>query len=211
MGREGWFEETISFYDQYLKGTEPTVDYPNFAIQDSTGTWRAQDTWPVVERSATISLGGGSYVDDGAEGGPTAENTFTAWSQPLEQDIRLTGTPRISLNAVGRGNTMIQLYDVAPDGTAVMFDEHAAVLGSGTTALDLKSTDWTLKAGHHLAVGIGTVRPSGAIAPFRTGSTRPPAKRSRSMASSSNWPWTTRPMTPPPTATGHRTWTSTCC
>ncbi|MEV6231323.1 hypothetical protein AB0L88_26060 [Saccharopolyspora shandongensis] len=114
MGREGWFEETISFYDQYLKGTEPTVDYPNFAIQDSTGTWRAQDTWPVVERSATIPLGGGSYVDDGAEGGPTAENTFTAWSQPLEQDIRLTGTPRISLNAVGRGNTMIQLYDVAP-------------------------------------------------------------------------------------------------
>ncbi|MEU5848552.1 hypothetical protein [Saccharopolyspora shandongensis] len=111
--------------DQCLKGTEPPVDHPDFAIQDSTGTWRAQDTWPVVERSATIPLGGGSYVDDRAEGGNTAENTFTTWSQPLEKDTRLTGTPRISLNTVGRGNTMIQLYDVAPDGTAVMFDEQA--------------------------------------------------------------------------------------
>ncbi|MEU5848553.1 hypothetical protein [Saccharopolyspora shandongensis] len=41
------------------------------------------------------------------------------------------------------------------------------MLGAGTTAFDLKSTDWTLKAGHHLAVGIGTVQPSGATAPFR--------------------------------------------
>ncbi|MEU6266646.1 hypothetical protein [Saccharopolyspora shandongensis] len=37
----------------------------------------------------------------------------------------------------------------------------------GTTAFDLKSTDWTLKVGHHLAVGTGTVQPSGANAPFR--------------------------------------------
>lgn len=41
MGREGWFEEVISFYDQYLKGIEPPVEYPAYAVQDSTGAWRA--------------------------------------------------------------------------------------------------------------------------------------------------------------------------
>ncbi|GAB2667303.1 CocE/NonD family hydrolase [Saccharopolyspora gloriosae] len=167
MGREGWFEETISFYDQHLKGVEPPVAHPNYAIQDSGGAWRAQETWPTPDGTATVPLGGGSYVDDGAEGGPTAENTFTAFSEPLARDTRLTGTPRISLEAEGRGNAMVQLYDVAPDGKAVMFDEQVSVLNAGTTAFDLKSTDWTLPAGHSLAVGIGTVQPSGVTAPFR--------------------------------------------
>ncbi|WP_243793046.1 CocE/NonD family hydrolase [Saccharopolyspora gloriosae] len=167
MGRAGWFEETISFYDQHLKGIEPPVAHPNYAVQDSTGSWRAQETWPVVDAPATIALGGGSYVDDGAEGGPTAENTFTRFSEPVAQDTRLTGTPRISLNTEGRGNAMVQLYDVAPGGEAVMFDEQVSVLGSGDTTFDLKSTDWTLPAGHSLAVGVGTVQPSGSTAPVR--------------------------------------------
>ena len=67
MGREGWFDETLSFYDQYLKGSGPAVAYPDYAIEDTTGAWRAQDTWPVVDRSVTLPLGGGSYVDDGAD------------------------------------------------------------------------------------------------------------------------------------------------
>ena len=62
---------------------------------------------------------------------------------------------------------MVQLHDVAPDGTAVMFDEQVAVLRSGTTEFDLKSTDWTLPAGHSLAVEIGTVEPGGIQTPFR--------------------------------------------
>ncbi|MCZ9336187.1 CocE/NonD family hydrolase, partial [Streptomyces sp. TRM76130] len=53
MGREGWYAETLSFYDQYLKGIKPTVRYPAYAVEDSTGAWRAQRTWPVVERSVT--------------------------------------------------------------------------------------------------------------------------------------------------------------
>jgi predicted acyl esterase len=157
MGREGWFAETMSFYDQYLKGIAPTVQYPAYSIQDSTGTWRAQDTWPVVEGSATVALGDGSYVDDG--GVPAAGNGFLKWSEPVGQATRITGTPRVSLKAQESGNVMIKLYDVAPDGTAVLFDEQVALLGSGETAFDLKSADWTLPAGHSLAVGIGTITP----------------------------------------------------
>lgn len=143
----------MSFYDKYLKGIAPAVRYPAYSVQDSTGTWRAQDTWPVVDGSATVELGGGSYVDDGGR------NSYLTWSGPLERATRVTGTPRVSLNAEGRGNVVVKLHDVAPDGTAVMFDEQVSLLGSGETAFDLGSTDWTLAAGHSLVVEIGTIAP----------------------------------------------------
>lgn len=207
MGREGWYEETLSFYDQYLKGAKPKVKYPAYSVQDSTGTWRAQKTWPVVERSGTVRLGDGSYVDDGGasarvglaapSGGATAEprrqpsgewdmenapaldpaalkglaegqakrqkageitSSFFVWSKPVERAVRVTGTPQVSLSAKGRGNVMVKLYDVAPDGTAVMFDEQVSLLDSARLTVDLKSTDWTLTAGHVLAVEIGSIQ-----------------------------------------------------
>ncbi len=158
MGRSGWFDEVMSFYDQYLKGIEPTKRYPRFSVQDSTGSWRAQDTWPVVERTARVGLGRGSYVDDGRVG-RLGRNGYVVRSTPVQQATRLTGTPAVTLEAKGRGNVMVRLHDVAPDGTAVMFDEQVSVVREGTTRVDLKSTDWTLAGGHALAVEIGTVQP----------------------------------------------------
>ncbi|WP_320773470.1 CocE/NonD family hydrolase [Streptomyces sp. CRN 30] len=210
MGREGWYDEALSFYDQYLKGIKPSVRYPAYSVEDNTGAWRAQKTWPVVDRSVTLPLGGGSYIDDGgasanaalaAAGGSTAPRTldepspsggrwdlenaprldraapkglpegqaerqragdvtssFFVWSKPVKDDVRVTGTPRISLTAKGEGNVMLKLYDVAPDGTAVMFDEQVSLLESGRLSVDLKSADWTLAAGHVLAVEIGSIQ-----------------------------------------------------
>ncbi|MGW4732945.1 CocE/NonD family hydrolase [Streptomyces shenzhenensis] len=206
MGREGWYDETLSFYDQYLKGIKPKVRYPAYSVEDSTGAWRGQRTWPVVQRSATLPLGGGSYVDDGgasaraalaAAGGPTPNalaqpsgdwdmenapaiepaapkaltdttaklqesgavtSSFFVWSEPVRKAVRVTGTPQVSLTAKGAGNIMLKLYDVAPDGTAVMFDEQVSLLDPGRLTVDLKATDWTLAAGHVLAVEIGSIR-----------------------------------------------------
>ncbi|MFF0740447.1 CocE/NonD family hydrolase [Streptomyces sp. NPDC004111] len=166
MGRAGWFKEVMSFYDQHLKGIAPTTGYPAFAVQDSTGTWRAQDTWPASDRSADVVLRDGSYVDRGEPGGPAS---FLTWSRPVARDVRITGTPRIAMDTKGSGNVMVKLYDVAPDGSAVMFDEQVALAGpSGRVAVDLKSTDWRLRAGHSLAVEIGTVQ-SGAWVDTPTG------------------------------------------
>ncbi|GAA5064738.1 CocE/NonD family hydrolase [Nocardia callitridis] len=156
-GRDGWLRETMSFFDQYVKGIAPQENYPAFAVQDSTGAWRAQDTWPVVERNATTRLGGGSYVDDGAA--PGAANTFVHRSEPFAHDTRITGTPRISVPTEGHGNLMVTLYDVAPDGSASGFDRQVSTVRPGTTNIELRSTDWTIQAGHSLAVEFGTIAP----------------------------------------------------
>ncbi|MQY13260.1 hypothetical protein SRB5_34030 [Streptomyces sp. RB5] len=200
MGREGWYDETRAFFDAHLKGAPPTVDHPAYAVEDNTGAWRAQSTWPVVERSVTVPLGSGTYVDDGgaslrtgepAPGGPVppdgrwdmenaprhepaapnglagkaaglqkdgkVTSSFFVWSRPLEQAVRLTGTPQVSFRAKGEGNVMLKLYDVAPDGTAVMFDEQVSLVRTGQLTVDLKATDWTLPAGHVLAAEIGSI------------------------------------------------------
>ncbi|WSU55074.1 CocE/NonD family hydrolase [Streptomyces sp. NBC_01092] len=161
MGRAGWFKEVMSFYDQYLKGIDPRTDYPAYAIEDSNGAWRSQDTWPLPARSAEVVLRDGSYVDKGE---PGASAGFFTWSHPVEQDVRITATPSIKMTTEGRGNVMVKLYDVAPDGKAVMFNEQVSLVdASGQVAVDLKSSDWTLDSGHSLAVEIGTVQDGGWI------------------------------------------------
>lgn len=83
-------------------------------------------------------------------------NAFYTWSRPVNHDTRITGTPRVSFEAEGTGNVLVRTWDVAPDGTAVMFDEQMSLVQDGTVAFDLKDADWTLEAGHQLVVGIGT-------------------------------------------------------
>lgn len=91
-------------------------------------------------------------------GSGSGKSSFFVWSEPLEKATRNTGTPRVSMTAEGEGNVMVKLYDVAPDGKAVMFDEQVSRTDRDKLDLDLKSTDWALKAGHSLAVEIGSVQ-----------------------------------------------------
>lgn len=108
----------------------------------------------------------GSYVDSGAGSQPTPPEqeagrdaaSFIVWSGPLETATRVTGTPRITMTAKGEGNVMVKLYDVDEDGNAVAFDERVSRLDRDRPDIGLKPTDWTLRAGHRLAVEIGSVR-----------------------------------------------------
>ncbi|SIR83783.1 CocE/NonD family hydrolase [Micromonospora avicenniae] len=193
MGRTGWFDEVMRFYDQYLGGTRPSVTDPAYVIEDNLGHWRAQRTWPSTASSYDARLSTGRYVDDGSAAAAVAEttamdhgrwdmeraprtevlsraeknaakqgdapaNSFWTWSMPAPQQLRITGTPRITLNASASGNVMVRLWDVAPDGTATMFDENVALVErGGRVSFDLKSTDWTFERGHQLGVQIGTI------------------------------------------------------
>lgn len=104
---------------------------------------------------------------------PLAADThsYFTWSTPVTSRLRITATPRITLNAGAAGNVMVRLWDVAPDGTSVMFDENVALIErAGRVAFDLKSTDWTFEVGHQLGVQIGTIG-SGAWLDTPTGNT----------------------------------------
>ncbi|MEV6494815.1 CocE/NonD family hydrolase [Actinoplanes sp. NPDC051633] len=189
MGRAGFFDEVMRLYDRYLKGIKPQVNDPAFAIEDNTGQWRAQPTWPKPTSATVAKLPDGQYVDDGvastlaapaaaadrkwdmehaADPAPPAAKTRAAmaadahsyfgWSTPTTSRVRITATPRVTLQASASGNVMVRLWDVAPDGTAVMFDENVALIErAGRVAFELKSTDWTFEVGHQLGVQIGTV------------------------------------------------------
>nr|WP_269328221.1 CocE/NonD family hydrolase [Kineosporia mesophila] len=187
QGRAGFFDEVMRFYDHYLKGIRPQVKDPAYAIEDSTGAWRAQATWPAATSELSATLPDGQYVDDGAASTLAAKaapgdqqwdtehaadpappaarslaasttNSYLSWSKPVTSRVRLTATPGITLKAGATGNVMVRLWDVAPDGTAVMFDENVALIEKkGRVAFDLKSTDWTFEVGHQLGVQIGTI------------------------------------------------------
>jgi uncharacterized protein len=91
-----------------------------------------------------------------------AASSFWTWSTPVARTLRLTGTPRLTFTAGTSGNVMARLWDVAPDGTATMFDENVALLErAGRISFDLKSTDWTFAPGHQLGVQIGTITSTG--------------------------------------------------
>lgn len=211
MGREGWFDEVMRFYDKNLKGVQPIVVDPNFAIEDNFGDWREQNAWPGRDTPFRVNLQSGTFLDAGrdtrreaaaageaqrqgrqkwdmehappgnsatarprvAKPGKPGEvpDTYFKSSQPVKNDVRLTGTPKVTLDVdvpdgVTSSQVMVRLWDVSPgadgDRQAVMFDENVAHLsGDGTVDFELKSTDWKLLAGHSLAVGIGSVDGNG--------------------------------------------------
>ena len=200
-GRSGFFTEVMSFYDQNLKGLPPAVTPPTFAIQGSDGTWRGQASWPGATRPGTVSLGRGSYVDDGQAGTTTqvtgangdldqqvrsrlvqsdatakavgaARSSYQVFSKPVAVATRLTATPTVTLSTKGRGDVMVRLYDVDPaTGTGVVVDENVARLTGSLTAFQLKSLDWELAPGHRLAVSVGTIDPAGYWVPRPSGTT----------------------------------------
>ncbi|MFU8854777.1 CocE/NonD family hydrolase [Micromonospora sp. SL1-18] len=197
MGRAGWFDEVMRFYDQYLRGIEPSVTDPAFSIEDGLGNWRAEPTWPVTNDAYKARLSSGQYVDDGGNAQAAARsmtaqqapgwdieyapeagslttdqttllsadapgNSYWSWSTPASEQVRITGSPEITLKTRGQGNVWVRLWDVAPDGKATMFNENVAALDhSGSTSFALKANDWTFESGHQLGVQIGTVTSRG--------------------------------------------------
>lgn len=184
MGRSGWFDEVMRFYDQNLKGITPSVKDPAFAIEGSDGLWRQQDSWPGQSVAGSAKIGSGDYsaakafsapaTDQSAAAKPTdiesapqprgatsaAASANGVWSRskPVTEAVRITGTPTVHLQtSKTKGNAVAALYDVSSDGSAVRIDVNISVLAaSGSTDFALKSTDWTLAKGHSLAVRISS-------------------------------------------------------
>lgn len=176
MGREGWFDEVMRFYDHYLKDVPledaPTHLDPVIAAQGSDGIWRSEEEWPPADaETITGELLPGTYEDDGrnigsADSGYGPGGLFTfqsltghgSWtfSPPLGHRAHLGGIPvaRIDVTpAAPRTNLVVNVYDVSPDGAATMITRGAAMVdAAGTKEIRLWPTDWRFEPGHRVGV-----------------------------------------------------------
>jgi predicted acyl esterase len=162
MGRHGWFDEVMRFYDQHLLGVAASVQDPPVAVETSDGTWRSEAQWPPADASAlSTRLRPGAYTDDAqnngtADGGtPNGQGIWT-FSPPLAHDAHLAGVPKATVNAsivVPDANLVADVYDVDSAGQATLISRGAYLLaGSGQVSFDLYGDDWKLPAGHRVGV-----------------------------------------------------------
>jgi predicted acyl esterase len=159
MGRHGWFDEVMRFYDQYLRGEAPSVVDPPVAVETSDGSWRSESQWPPADASSvTTALKPGSYTDDAQNNG-TGDGAGTGiwtFSPPLAHDAHLAGIPKVTVNAsitLPDANLVADVYDVDSGGRATLISRGTYLLpGSGAVSFDLYGDDWKLPAGHRVGV-----------------------------------------------------------
>jgi putative CocE/NonD family hydrolase len=184
MGREGFFDEVMRFYDQHLKGVTPAVQDPPFAVQTNDGQWRAEEQWPPADmRTYTTPLKAGSYVDHAQSVGtgwdayssyatdtgttpddPTVQSGVWTVSTPLPQDVHIAGQPTAAIDVtttVPDANLVVDLYQLSEDengnwtGPLVTRQGHLVrEPGDSTIPLTLWSADWKLSAGDRIAVRV---------------------------------------------------------
>ena len=160
MGREGFFDEVMRFYDRFLKGTTPTVEDPPVAVQTNDGKWRAEDVWPPADAvRLTSPLRTGTYTDDG-NGSVTGGETDGIWtiSPRLPHDAHLAGSGRVIVDVATtrpNANLVVDVYDLDEFGIGPLITRQGfLVRSSGQKTLDLWSADWKIPAGHRIAVRV---------------------------------------------------------
>ncbi len=159
-GRAGFAEEAMRFLDHYVAGSAPKPKDPPVVVQDIRGRYRAEQAWPPADTVArATALKPGTYEDDGANNGTGGSAGTGVWtfSQPLPHDMWLTGEPVLEAgisSAAPRANLVANVYDIDPDGQAIMIARGAKLLrsGPGQARIDLYAQDWPLAAGHRIGV-----------------------------------------------------------
>ncbi|RRO16901.1 CocE/NonD family hydrolase [Saccharopolyspora rhizosphaerae] len=173
MGRQGWFDEVMRFYDRYLKDQAPAVADPPHAVQTNDGVWRSEAQWPAADvREFRTPLHGGTYTDHAqsvstaahSQSGKPTDPAVTSgvWtvSNPLPHDVHLSGSPRASVDVTTtrpNANLVVDLYDLGPDGTGQLITRQGHLVrepGESTVPLRLWSADWKLAAGHRIGVRV---------------------------------------------------------
>ena len=173
MGRAGFYDEVMRFYDRHLKGLPVGSDDPVIAAQGSDGTWRSEQSFPPADATdLTSSLRSGTYADDNrtegsndggfAPGGagtnlqPTLGTGAWTFSPPLAHRAQVVGMPTAAINVTPkapRTNLVVDIYDVDEAGKATLITRGAGMVDApGTKRVQLWPTDWTFEPGHRVGV-----------------------------------------------------------
>jgi predicted acyl esterase len=161
MGRKGWFDEVMRFYDRYVKGLSVAAD-PPVVVESSDGRWRGESRWPPADaRTVTAKLRPGTYLDNGINNGTKQDNPpngdgIWTFSPPLASDAHLAGIPHatVSLTASLRDpNLVVNVYDLDAGGRAILVSRNAYLApGTGTFDFDLYGNDWIFPKGHRVGL-----------------------------------------------------------
>lgn len=163
IGRDGWFDEVMRWYDHYLKDESADKRDPSVAVQTSDGSWRAERTWPPADaKEITVPLRPGGYLDTGLNNGTngggsgvvTGDGIWTI-SPPLEHDAHLAGVPeaRLKTEGLAAANVVVNVYDIAPDHQATLVSRGTSLrTATPGPSFPLLGNDWLLPAGHRIGV-----------------------------------------------------------
>jgi hypothetical protein len=88
---------------------------------------------------------------------PAGPGTAVYDSEPLPQDYTMLGLPRLHATHTGTGEDIqlnARIYDVFPDGTAVMMDRgvRRVTLPNGTTTFPIQGNGWRFAQGHRIRI-----------------------------------------------------------
>jgi hypothetical protein len=158
MGRPGWFDEVMRWYDHFLMGAPAATD-PPVVVQTSDGSYRGEESWPPADaRRHRTALTGGEYRDDTVNEGTGSNGGQGLWtiSRPLPYDAHLAGIPRLAVDVTTqapRANLTANVYDIDPEGEAILVSRGTQRVDvSGRVDLDLLGNDWRLPQGHRVGV-----------------------------------------------------------
>jgi predicted acyl esterase len=159
MGRTGWFDEVMRFYDQHLRGVAPAVADPTVVVQSGNGRWRSAAQWPPADsRSLLTRLKAGTYADDNTNAGTGPNGGKGIWtiSDPLPYDVHFAGEPHFTADVtttLPNANLVVDVYDLDAAGKATLISRGAQLVRSaGIQSFDLYGQDWPIAAGHRLGV-----------------------------------------------------------
>ncbi|HEX2085752.1 MAG TPA: CocE/NonD family hydrolase [Solirubrobacteraceae bacterium] len=156
---EPFVAELNRFLDRHLKGERVAEDAP-VVVQQFDGRWREEEAWPPkAARAFETRLRPGTYRDEPQNegtGGPGVG--LWSFSQPLARAAHLTGEPVLEARVTSsapRANLVANVYDVDPEGHAVMISRNAMLLrnpGAQRARLHLYGQDWVVERGHRIGV-----------------------------------------------------------
>jgi predicted acyl esterase len=141
--RADWWNQTlVAWFDQSLKGVDTGIlDAPAVQVQDDDGVWRHEEHWPPLDvenrtlypsPDGALGLepgdGTASYTVGLAEDVPGEVTQISFVSEPLQEDIHVSGLPvfRGDVTATGnRANLVLSLGEMDDDGN-VRYVNYAA-------------------------------------------------------------------------------------
>lgn len=161
MGRQGFYDEVLSFYDEHLYGAAPATNYAPYAIQSvTTGKWRPEAAWPPADAAdVTIAeLAPGAYADSGRSTRNTSTGVWTV-SKPLPYDVHTAGAGKIVVDVSSpspRSNLVVDVYDLdGVTGKGPLVTRNGSLIrNNGKVTIDLMSADWKFAKGRRIGIRV---------------------------------------------------------